>query len=145
MLHAGHDEWGRTVNSLILELRSATACEDVPNITSFVGADKTGSFGIMPGHTRFMTMLVFGLARFREIDGDWRYLALPGGLLYHDQSHLQITTRRYLIDDNYERISFLLDEQLRSEEQQLSTTKASLRRIEEEFFRRIWQLKHRMP
>ena len=34
-------------------------------MASFIGEDDSGSFGILAGHARMMTMLGFGLARFR--------------------------------------------------------------------------------
>ncbi len=52
---------------------------------SFIGEDASGSFGLQAGHARFMTILEFGLARFRTAEADWQYLALPGALLYFAQ------------------------------------------------------------
>ena len=46
---------------------------------SFVGEDDSGSFGILPGHARVMTLLGFGLARFRVADRPGSILALAGG------------------------------------------------------------------
>ena len=48
-----------------LLLRDANRFEHIAGVTSFVGEDASGSFGILPGHGRMMTSLVVGLARFR--------------------------------------------------------------------------------
>ncbi len=114
-----------------LQLLSATEQQQIDGVTSFVGEDASGSFGILAGHARCITTLVFGLARFRRGEKDWQYLALPGGLLYFVDNRLQICTRHFLIDSDYERISELLQQQLLVEEQSLYEMKESLRRMEE--------------
>jgi len=129
------------VNVMTLNLLSASRAERIEGVTSFVGQDVTGSFGILPGHSRFMTALDFGLARYRVNAGAWQFLALPGALLYFVENRLEIISRRYLRDENYERISRRLDEQLRAEESELRATKESLHRMEEAFFRRVWETK----
>ena len=124
-----------------LVLRGAGRTERIEGVTSFVGEDATGSFGILPDHIRFMTVLNFGLARFRCGGGHWQYLALPGALLYFVGNEMRITTRRYLRDEDYARISRLLEEEMTAEERNLSTMKESLRRMEEEIMRRLWELR----
>jgi len=112
----------------------------IENVEAFSGEDRTGSFGILAGHERFMTTLVFGLASFRESGADWQYLAVPGALLYFEANELTLSTRHFLIDADYERISAALDEQLLAEEEDLRATRESLRRMEEEALKRLWRL-----
>jgi len=103
------------MKSFTLQLQDAAHTEQINGVTTFVGEDASGSFGILAGHARMMTSLVFGLARFRIGNTPWQYLALPGALLYFKDNTLSLSTRRYLLDDNYERISTLLQEQLVAE------------------------------
>jgi F-type H+-transporting ATPase subunit epsilon len=105
-----------------------------------VGEDESGSFGILPGHARMMTVLVVGLARFRTAAQGWQYLAVPGAVLYCADDQIHLSTRRYLRDADYGRISAALREQLLAEEEALHTLKQSLHRLEEEMFRRLWKL-----
>ncbi|WP_226703112.1 F0F1 ATP synthase subunit epsilon [Microbulbifer elongatus] len=128
------------MNTFTLELLAATEQQQIDGVVSFVGEDASGSFGILPGHERAMTVLLFGLARFRSMDSDWQYLAIPGGLLYFVDNHLQICTRHYLIDSDYERISLTLQQQLLAEERDLHQMKEGLRRMEESVLRRLWEL-----
>ncbi|WP_323844206.1 F0F1 ATP synthase subunit epsilon [Microbulbifer magnicolonia] len=128
-----------------LLLLSATEQQQIDGVTSFVGEDASGSFGILAGHRRSMTALVFGLARFRRGEENWQYLALPGGLLYFLDNRLQICTRHFLIDSDYERIAQMLQRQLLVEEQSLQAMKESLRRMEESLMRRLWQAGRRGP
>ncbi len=122
---------------VLLDYAGSTTIEGV---TSFVGEDDSGSFGILADHARFITVLVVGLARLRVGRDDWRYLAMPGGTLYFDRNVLTLTTRRYLVDSDYNRISEALERQLLAEEQALKTLRASLRRMEEQMLKRLWDL-----
>ncbi|WP_346840042.1 F0F1 ATP synthase subunit epsilon [Microbulbifer sp. SAOS-129_SWC] len=128
------------VNTIALELLSASAQQNIDGVVSFVGEDTSGSFGLLPGHARSMTSLLFGLARFRCVGEDWQYLAVPGGLLYFVDNRLQICCRRFLLDRDYERISALLQQQLLAEETQLHDMKESLRRMEEAVLHRLWDV-----
>jgi F-type H+-transporting ATPase subunit epsilon len=129
------------MNTFALNLHAATGNERFADVRSFVGEDASGSFGLMAGHTRFMTSLVFGLARFADSAGSWRFLALPGGMLYFHENEMTISTRHYLIDADYARISSAIDEQLVAEEETLYDVKQSLRRMEEEMLRRLWEMR----
>ena len=128
------------MNTFTVELLSAAEQRQIDHVASFVGEDASGSFGILAGHERMITVLLFGLARFRPADGDWQYLALPGGLLYFVDNHLKVCTRHYLIDNDYERISETLQRQLVAEERELAKMKEGLRRMEESVLRRLWEL-----
>ena len=123
-----------------LELLSASEQRRIDGVVSFVGEDVSGSFGILTGHVRSMTSLLFGLARFRCANEEWQYLAVPGGLLYFVDNHLRVCCRRFLVDSDYERISTLLRQQLLSEEQALREMKQSLRRMEESVLKRLWDI-----
>jgi len=129
------------VNTFVLNLQDATRYERIEGVSSFVGEDASGSFGILAQHGRFMTSLVFGLARFRVGKDAWQFLAVPGAVLYFVDNELYLCTRRYLRDENYERISAALEAQLLAEEEQLHGIKESLRRMEEEMLRRLWEMR----
>ena len=122
-----------------LLLQDAAHTERIKDVTSFVGEDASGSFGILAGHARMMTSLLFGLARFRIDKNPWQYLALPGAMLYFRDNELSISTRRYLIDDDYERISSALQEKFVAEETELYAMKKSLHQMEEQLLKRLWE------
>ncbi len=128
------------MKSFTLRLQDATQSEEIADVTSFVGEDASGSFGILAKHARMMTSLIIGLARFRIGEGAWQYLALPGALLYFHANVLTLSTRRYLLDDDYMRISQALQEQLLVEEEKLHTMKESLHHMEEEVLKRLWEM-----
>lgn len=128
------------MKTFTLKLQDATHAETIAGVTSFVGEDSTGSFGILAGHARMMASLIIGLARFRIGDQNWHYLALPGAVLYFNEDLLTISTRHYLRDDDFERISDALQEQLLAEEEKLHGMKKSLHQMEEFVFRHLWEL-----
>jgi F-type H+-transporting ATPase subunit epsilon len=128
------------MSTFTLSLHDATHSEEIRDVTSFVGEDTSGSFGILPGHARMMTLLVIGLARFRISQGNWQYLAVPGAVLYFRDNRLTISTRRYLLDHDYMRISQVLQQQLFVEEEKLRSMKESLHHMEEKIFRRLWEM-----
>lgn len=129
------------MRTFTLELRDADRAERIDGIVSFVGEDASGSFGILPGHARFMTVLVFSMARFRGAGEPWRYLAVPGALLYFVDDRMDLITRRYLLGDDYEDLHRMLDERIRDQEDAMRSTRESLRRMEQELVRRMWELR----
>jgi len=131
-----------------LHVQSATQYEHIEHVSSFVGEDASGSFGILANHGRMTTALSYGLARYQtqqdQAEQDtWRYLAFPGGILYFAGNALYISTRRFLHDEDYQRISAGLLEQLLKEEEELRTIKERMYRLEQEMFRRLWQMGRR--
>lgn len=140
MLYAREHEPGDAVNTFEMALRSPIAEETVTGVSDFIGEDATGSFGLRARHEAFMTVLVFGLARFRLGEGGWEYLALPGALLHFSDNRLWLTTRRYQRDTDYERITATLSSTLVAEEERMQAGRESLRRLEEAMLRRLWEM-----
>ena len=128
------------MKTFTLALNDGNGTREFPNVGSFVGEDASGSFGILAGHARMITSLVVGLARFRAADAVWRYLAMPGAVLYFADDVLTLSTRRCLIDEDYTRISAALTQELLTEEQNLQAMKERLRNMEEQILKRIWEL-----
>lgn len=128
------------MNTFVLHLQSGTQYERIDDAVSFVAADDSGSFGILAGHARMMTCLATGLARFRTVDGAWRFLALPGAVLYFVDNELYVNTRRYLHDPDYKRVSAAWREELQAEEEKLRAVTESLNRLGDEMLKRMWNL-----
>ena len=128
------------MNSFVMHLQSATQYECIDEVTSFVGEDYSGSFGIPAGHVRAMTLLSFGLAAFASRNRPWEYLALPGALAYFNDRQLYVNTRRYLRGQDYDGLGVALRRELRAEEDSLREVKQSMRRLEEEMLKRLWKI-----
>jgi len=128
------------VSGFTVHLYAADRYERIDGAVSFVGEDKSGSFGLLARHERFMTVLGFGLARVTLADGGRQYLGFPGGLAYFIDNELRISTRRYLRDTDVERITQALTRELLEEEEALQQTRRKLHRLEAEMLKRLAQL-----
>ena len=128
------------MSAFTLHLQSATQYERVEGVESFVARDDTGAFGWRAGHERAMTVLDYGLARFRAAAAPWRYLALPGGLAYFVDGELFVSTRRYLLGEDYRAVAAAVDRMLAAEEAAMKSLKRSVGRLEREMVQRLWRL-----
>lgn len=125
------------MNTFTLHLYAADRYERIDEVTSFVGEDTSGSFGLLARHDRFMTVLTFGLARLRHRDGVTEFLGLPGGVLYFTDNALHVSTRRYLRDTDARRIAQALAGELLQEERALAEVRRKLRLLEAEMLKRL--------
>ena len=133
------------MNTFRLVLRDPVRYESIDNVCSFIGEDESGSFGILANHGRLMTRLVFGLARYKVLNENWQFLAMPGAMLYFSDNKLSLNTRRWLKGDNFEDISGNLSEILMEEELSLKEMKRNLHRIEENILRYMMEVESREP
>ena len=67
--------------------------------TALSAADASGRFGLLPGHQKFLTLLVPCVLKFREEDGRERYAAADGGVLLLEKNRVSIVTREAVVAD----------------------------------------------
>ncbi len=128
------------MESFTLNLFDMNHEQRIEGVFSFVGEDASGRFGLQAHHARLMTSLVYGLSRFRLATDKWQYLALLGGIAYFNNNELTISTRHFLVDDDLERITALLEKGWLVEQTNLQTTRASLINMEQSLFKRLLAL-----
>lgn len=128
------------MNVFSLELHGATRQQTVAGVTSFVGEDASGQFGILPRHDRMATVLILGMARYRVEGRDWRYLALPGATLHFDGDTLRLAMRYFTMGDDYRTIGDQLSVQMLAEEQRTERLRENLGRLERAMLRHLWQV-----
>lgn len=131
------------MNTFTLHVQSAQQCLQFDNVTSFVGRDASGSLGLMPQHERFITLLETGLCRFRQEHAAWHYLALVEGILYFNAGACYISTTQFIIGDNPDTMAQAIKRLLSEDENTLSQLKKSINVLEQETFRRLWEIQHR--
>jgi F-type H+-transporting ATPase subunit epsilon len=131
------------MSGFTLHLQSATQYERIEGVESFVARDASGAFGLLARAERMMSVLGYGLARLRTEGGAWRYLALPGGLAYFVDGELYVSTRRYLLGENYRTVAAAVDSTLQAEDDALKSLKESVVRLEREMVQRLWRLGER--
>lgn len=118
------------MRTFAVHLLAGDRSQRLDEIVSFVGIDESGSFGLMAGHERFMTVLVFGLASLRFADGSRRYAGLPGGVLRFVDGELRISTRRFLLGDEAAAIGERMSREMLAEEHALARLRSRLRQLE---------------
>lgn len=129
------------MKTFALWLRDTLRCEELEGIETFVGADDSGSFAIRAGHAPLIVALGFGLARFKQRERDWRYLAVPGAMLNFADNRLEICTRRFYLYDDYRVAATALQEELEAEEQALMEARNSIKALEQHMLKRLWQMR----
>ena len=76
---------------------------DSGDVVSLRAQDATGSFGVLPGHADFLTVLVPCVLRWRTIGGVRRYCAVGGGVLrIVDGKEITIACRQAELGDALE-------------------------------------------
>ena len=125
---------------MTLLLLGATRTERIDGVVAFDAEDGSGRFSIWPRAERTVACLRFGPARFRTADGRQEYLALPGAVLHFVHPELSIATRRYIRSTSHAEVLRALDAELLREEESLREVRASVRRLDEELLRRLWEL-----
>lgn len=69
--------------------------------TSVRAEDDSGGFGILPGHTDFITVLSPSVVRWRTAGGDWHFCAHGGGVLrVEDGARVAIACRTGSVSDD---------------------------------------------
>lgn len=132
------------MSGFTLHLLAADHADSMTEVTSFVGEDASGSFGLLPRHERFITVLDFGLARVRRADGGWEYLGFPGGVLHFVDGECRIACRRYLRDTDVTRLAQALGRELLEEERALAELRHQLHDLENEMLKRLAELGREM-
>lgn len=68
-------------------------------VVSLRAEDATGSFGLLPGHCDFLTVLVPSVVRWQTPDGTRHYAAVHGGVLSLTDGALAIACREAVLGD----------------------------------------------
>jgi F-type H+-transporting ATPase subunit epsilon len=130
------------VKAFTLRLEDAFRGEDIAGVTSFIGEDASGSFGLLAGHERMIAVLEPGLSRYRRGEAAWEYLAATGGVVYFSDNVLSFASRRYLLGSDPEAIGRELEAQLQAEGE-LHLAIENLRQMEQDMLKRLWDINRR--
>ncbi|WP_353476227.1 F0F1 ATP synthase subunit epsilon (plasmid) [Salipiger sp. H15] len=78
-----------------------TVLVDETGVTSVRAEDRSGGFGILPGHTEFLTVLPASVLRWRSAGGGLRFCALRSGLLtVENGTHVAVACREGVLGDD---------------------------------------------
>lgn len=113
-----------------LRLSDARQSARYDRVARFIGADASGAFGILAHHGPMVAVLRYGLARFADADGQWHYLAMPGGVLHFRDNLLNLMTEYYLLDDQRGNIVARLAEAMAHDDSELQRVRKTLAEID---------------
>jgi F-type H+-transporting ATPase subunit epsilon len=131
------------MKSFTILLHSPNDSVILPDVVYFKGRDASGSFGLMAHHERFMTVHEFGLAVVRMVGDKTRYVALPSALIYFVGNKLLLATRRFIISPDKEEVIAAISGIMRDEEEARTSLTNSIREMEQELTRKLWELHNR--
>lgn len=131
------------MNKFALNLLDSRGSDRFDNVTQFISADSSGSFGILAGHTKMVAVLRYGLARFIDTQGRWHYLSLPGGVLSFSGNQLTVATVRYFLGDERGVILQQLAAEMAKTDSDVHRSRATLSEIEHSLLRRLGELSGR--
>jgi F-type H+-transporting ATPase subunit epsilon len=123
-----------------LNLLDGHRSDHFDSVTQLIASDDSGSFGILAGHARIVAVLRYGLVRFVDTTGKWRYISLPGGVLSFGNNQLNIMTVRYFLGDSRELIIQQLAAEMSKADSDLHRSRATLEEIEHSLVRRLGEL-----
>jgi F-type H+-transporting ATPase subunit epsilon len=126
-----------------VELRDSHGADRFDDVTMFVAADDSGSFGLLAGHARCVAVLRYGLTRFIDGKGCWRYLALPGGVLEFSGNQLSLATVHYFLGEDRDDICRQLEEEMARADSLVHASRSTLKQIEHALVRRLGELSGR--
>lgn len=83
----------------------STVVIDRGDIVALRAEDDTGGFGILPGHTDFLTALAISVVGWRQRDGGRGYCAVRRGVLtVTGGKEIAIATRQAVVGDDLDRL-----------------------------------------
>ncbi len=132
----------RTFAVTLLDGRGSDRAEAV---RQFVGADASGSFGLLAGHAHLVAVLRHGLARFEDAEGTWHYVAVPGGTLRFADNRLTLATVRYFLGVERDAILAGMAQEMAQADSDIAASRATLGEIERSLLRRLAELGGGMP
>jgi len=78
---------------------------DEPAVASLRAEDESGGFGILPGHTGFLTALPASVLRWRGADGGLHFCALRAGLMtVSEGDRVAVACREGILGDDLARL-----------------------------------------
>lgn len=78
---------------------------DAADVASVRADDRSGSFGILPGHADLLTMLVPCVVRWRTADGIARFCAVRGGVFsVSDGAKVALACREGVVDQSLDEL-----------------------------------------
>ncbi len=145
MLHARSHERGQKLKSFTCKVYSPKNILTINEVSSFVGEDNSGSFGIMAGRYPLVTILKCSTAKLKLNDDSVLYLGISGGVLSFKSNILTIVTSFAIQSENIEDLTEALDVAIAKDEERSQKIQGYIQKLDDEILKRIKQLEGQYP
>jgi F-type H+-transporting ATPase subunit epsilon len=93
--------------------------------------DETGAFGILPGHTDFLTVLAISVISWRDGANTDHHVAVRGGMLtVRDGDLVEVATRDAVLEDSLEKLGDAVLDRFREDAQVETEARTSSARLQ---------------
>jgi len=103
-------------------------------------ADETGFFGILKGHTDFLTVLQPSLGYYIDAEGKETFLAVDGGILTIRKGAVTLTTRELFESPDADKLAMLMKQAIQKREKNERSFYSMLQGIEKSFIEKTVSL-----
>jgi F-type H+-transporting ATPase subunit epsilon len=104
---------------------------------SVQAADSSGRFGILPGHTAFLTVLVPCVLMYREPGGGEKYAAIDAGVVMADRDRVSIVARDAVLAPGLEEVADAAQAMFEGRRGQEHTARAAFAELETSLLREL--------
>ncbi len=102
--------------------------------------DETGFFGILKGHTNFLTVLVPSLCYYTDVNGKEVFLAVDEGIVSVREGTVTITSKEVFESDNAEKLAEIIETTLAKRDESEIAFRGMFEGIERSFMEKTIKL-----
>lgn len=111
---------------------------DIQNVTAIRAEDDSGSFGVLPGHADFLTVVSISILRWRRVDGSEGYCAHRRGVLsVIGGKQVRLAVREAVLGTNPEQLEQAVLTRFREAADEEQSARAESLRLQVTAIRRI--------
>lgn len=110
------------------------------DITSIRLKDETGFFGILKGHSNFITVLVPSLCYYKDAQGKEVFLAVDEGIASVRDDAVTITSKEVFESDSAEKLSEIIETTLKKRNESEASFRGMIAGIEKSFMEKTVKL-----
>ena len=111
----------------------------INNVYFFRAEDKTGSFGILPRHIEFLTILEPSIA-IALIEDKEEYFAFNGAILSFKNNILTITTKEFAQSNKIGELKEIIEVLFKEQQKKESIFHLNMQNLRKAFFKKIIEL-----
>lgn len=111
----------------------------VDKVSFFRAEDRSGSFGILPKHIEFLTILEPSIA-IAIIDEEEEYFAFNGGILSFKKNVLTITTKEFVQSSQVGELKGIIEKFFKEQKKKESIFNLNMKNLQKAFFKKMIEM-----